>query len=603
MLMWESDLLDAEKSRERRRQQDRVDAMMARSEKESSSTSPPRKPSRRSSSMSSPKITSPSSPGKVEEQEDEMKRNRESVLLSRLQNNFFKHSFCSYGSAAVVAGLRHQKSLSRRLLRNETSQRIRVASLLLLDSPSYREKALREAASEPFGYLDRELLTATLLRIQRVVYPVKKISDDDFTDEARRIGAQQESEMHGMILAKNMPKCVLSCYVGLLRKMGLGNRLQRLLVKADMIIDAAQMYVERGCRFYLGKSAEDYESSVVDVIGDDGDTLLGQRLKHDPRDTYQVTRWRPSRHQRRSTSKAARLATEKRYIFLATGQKLCAKYRGDPESVKSKLSAEYAIALQQEIELLRLQVKWAPRTIGGSVVDTMLRLIGRKGEGSDGAMKLVEQMRDVFHIPTNRFERILVRGLARAEKWSELAELIEKRGESVSGGLVGVVDACMEAENGMVEAVQYAHKIKDRRQKLEKMVELEEWDTSALLAVQLGDEGVSFLLRSHNLPEDIRSQLQGEEEDDAAPGIMFASVRGRRSSSMSMRDSLDSVSSPSKKRRSAVFSAPFRSAPRKFETSVRDSTARASRIFSSIFRGGSSSKSVSYSPSSDRLRI
>ena len=280
---------------------------------------------------------------------------------------------------------------------------------------------------------------------------------------------------------------------------------------------------------------------------------------------------------------------------------MCAKYRGDPESVKSKLSAEYAIALQQEIELLRLQVKWAPRTIGGSVVDTMLRLIGRKGEGSDGAMKLVEQMRDVFHIPTNRFERILVRGLARAEKWSELAELIEKRGESVSGGLVGVVDACMEAENGMVEAVQYAHKIKDRRQKLEKMVELEEWDTSALLAVQLGDEGVSFLLRSHNLPEDIRSQLQGEEEDEAAPGIMFASVRGRRSS-MSMRDSLDSVSSPSSKRRSAVFSAPFRSSPRKFESSVRDSTARASRIFSSIFRG-SSSKSVSYSPSSDRLRI
>ena len=172
-----------------------------------------------------------------------MKRNRESVLLSRLQNNFFKHSFSSYGSAAVVAGLRHQKSLSRRLLRNETSQRIRVASLLLLDSPSYREKALREAASEPFGYLDRELLIATLLRIQRVVYPVKKISDDDFTDEARRIGAKQEEEMHRIVLAKNMPKSVLYCYVGLLRKMGLGNRLQRLLVKADMIIDAAHMYV------------------------------------------------------------------------------------------------------------------------------------------------------------------------------------------------------------------------------------------------------------------------------------------------------------------------------------------------------------------------
>ena len=265
---------------------------------------------------------------------------------------------------------------------------------------------------------------------------------------------------------------------------------------------------------------------------------------------------------------------------------MCAKYRGDPESVKSKLSAEYAIALQQEIELLRLQVKWAPRTIGGSVVDTMLRLIGRKGEGSDGAMKLVEQMRDVFHIPVNRFERILVRGLARAAKWSELAEFVEKRGESISGGLAGVVDACMEAENGMVEAVQYAHKSKDRRQKLEKMVELEEWDTAALLAVQLGDSGVSFLLRSHNLPEDIRSQLQGEEEDEvAAPEIMFASVRGARS--LSMRDSLDSVSSSSNKRRSAVFSAPFRSDRRSrsaFESSVRDSTARASGIFSSIFR-------------------
>ena len=299
MLMWESDLLDAERSRERRRQQTKVEAMMT-----ASSNSPPKKPSRHSSSSSLLLLPStPSSPtlsSSKEEEEQEEARHR--VLLSRLQNNFFKHSFCSYGSAAVVAGLKFQKSLSRRLLRHEKSQRVRVASLLLLDSPSYREKALREAASEPFGYQDTELLIATLLRIQSVVYPVKKISDDDFTDEARRIHAQQETEMHRMILAKTMPRSVLSCYVGLLRKMGLGNRLQRLLVKADKVIDAAHMYVERGCRFYLGgrDSQEEKERSVVDVIGDD--TLLGQRVKYDSRDTFEVTRWRPSRFERQSTS-------------------------------------------------------------------------------------------------------------------------------------------------------------------------------------------------------------------------------------------------------------------------------------------------------------
>jgi len=242
--------------------------------------------------------------------------------------------------------------------------------------------------------------------------------------------------------------------------------------------------------------------------------------------------------------------------------------------------------------LLRLQVKWAPRTIGGSVVDAMLRLIGRKGEGSDGAMKLVEQMRDVFHIPSNRFERIMVRGLARAQKWNELAALVEKRGESVSGGLAGVVDACLEAKNGMCEAVQYAHKITDRQRKLEKMVELEEWDTAALLAVQLGDVGLSFLLRCHNLPDDIRSQLASEDEEeyDAPPAMIFTSIRPG-----DVPDSPDSMGG-SRKRRSAVYSAPFRANRSKFASSVRNSTARASGIFSSIFRGGS--KSVTYGNSS-----
>lgn len=466
------------------------------------------------------------------------------TLFARMRGNFERHGFTSYGSAAVIAGRRGLKGLCRLLLRHESSQRMRVTSYLLLDTRSFRLAALKEAAAMPFGFLDTELLVATLVRLQRVVFPVKPVTEDMFSAENKDIEQRQEREMHALVLAKGLPRIVADTYANVLRIMNLGNRRHRLLLRTGRVAEAARMFVEKGCVFYVPlKEAEneyvdgDEEKSFSSELDDDddsgddeeGDNPFARAIRRRREIDRRMLCTRPSRRGRMRTPRSARLGTEQRFNFLAQGHKLCADRKRISGANRTDVLTQYETALHQQMELLRIQVKFAPDVIGGSVVDTLLRLMARRGKGAEGASKLAEEMQRKFNINATRFDRIRVRAYARASKWNELDAWIERVGES-SVNMVAVVDACLEAR-ATCEAAQYAHRIQDKHERFEVFVQLEKWDQASLLAVQLGPTARRTLLLQPHFPEDLRAQLDLDVKSDVHL---------------------------SRRHRSAIFSAPFR---------------------------------------------